>query len=89
MKKFVDVVGYSNPLAHFASGFWQSKNRYRSQQEFLDVAQGIQYHVLARCSTNDRAIEFIRDEINGICMTSCLAKFGEFCDDEYDRFIDS
>ena len=42
LKNFVDAVGYPNPLPHFASGFWQSKNRYRSEDEFLDVAQG--YH---------------------------------------------
>ena len=40
MKNFVDVVGHPNPLPHFASGFWQCKNRYRTQQEFLDVAKG-------------------------------------------------
>ncbi|CAF1277929.1 unnamed protein product [Adineta steineri] len=40
MKNYVDVIGHPNPLPHFASGFWQSKNRYRSQQEFLDVAKG-------------------------------------------------
>ena len=40
LKNYVDVVGHPNPLPHFASGFWQSKNRYRSQQEFLDVAKG-------------------------------------------------
>ncbi|CAF3710085.1 unnamed protein product [Adineta steineri] len=40
MKNYVDVVGRPNPLPHFASGFWQSKNRYRSQEEFLDVAKG-------------------------------------------------
>jgi alpha-D-xyloside xylohydrolase len=42
MKNFVDVVGRPNPLPHFASGFWQSKNRYRTQDEFLEVAKG--YH---------------------------------------------
>ena len=40
MKNYVDVIGHPNPLPHFASGFWQSKNRYRSQQELLDVAKG-------------------------------------------------
>ena len=40
MNNFVDVVGRPNPLPSFASGFWQSKNRYRSQDEFLDVAKG-------------------------------------------------
>jgi alpha-D-xyloside xylohydrolase len=40
MKNYVDAVGHPNPLPHFASGFWQSKNRYRTQQEFLDVAKG-------------------------------------------------
>jgi alpha-D-xyloside xylohydrolase len=42
LKNFVDAVGHPNPLPHFASGFWQCKNRYRSQDEFLDVAKG--YH---------------------------------------------
>jgi alpha-D-xyloside xylohydrolase len=40
MKNYVDVVGHPNPLPHFASGFWQCKNRYRTQQELLDVAKG-------------------------------------------------
>jgi alpha-D-xyloside xylohydrolase len=39
MKNYVDVVGHPNPLPHFASGFWQCKNRDRSQQELLDVAK--------------------------------------------------
>jgi alpha-glucosidase (family GH31 glycosyl hydrolase) len=34
-----DVVGHPNPLPHFTSGFWQCKNRDRSQQELLDVAK--------------------------------------------------
>ena len=42
MKNFVDAVGRPNPLPHFASGFWQCKNRYRTQDEFLAVAKG--YH---------------------------------------------
>lgn len=42
MNNFVDVVGHPNPLPHFASGFWQCKNRYRTQEEFLEVAKG--YH---------------------------------------------
>jgi alpha-D-xyloside xylohydrolase len=42
LKNYVDAVGHPNPLPHFASGFWQCKNRYRSQQELLDVAKG--YH---------------------------------------------
>lgn len=42
MKNYVDAVGHPNPLPHFASGFWQCKNRYRSQSELLEVAKG--YH---------------------------------------------
>lgn len=38
LKNYVSAVGNPNPLPHFASGFWQSKNRYRSQDEFLQVA---------------------------------------------------
>ncbi|UJR16936.1 hypothetical protein I4U23_003834 [Adineta vaga] len=40
MKNYVDVIGHPNPLPQFASGFWQSKNRYRTQQELLEVAKG-------------------------------------------------
>ena len=35
---FADATGHPNPLPHFASGFWQSKDRYRNQSEVLDVA---------------------------------------------------
>lgn len=42
MKNYVDVVGHPNRLPHFASGFWHCKNRYRTQEELLDVARG--YH---------------------------------------------
>ena len=42
MSHFADVTGHSNPLPHYASGFWQSKDRYRTQDEFLDAARG--YH---------------------------------------------
>ncbi|CAF0791805.1 unnamed protein product [Rotaria sordida] len=40
MKNYVDVIGHPNPLPHFASGFWHCKNRYRTQNELLDVAKG-------------------------------------------------
>ena len=35
---YAEVTGFPNPLPHFASGFWQSKNRYRNQSEVLGVA---------------------------------------------------
>ena len=31
---------FPRPLPHYASGFWQCKLRYRSQQEVLEAAQG-------------------------------------------------
>ena len=42
MSNFADATGHSNPLPHYASGFWQSKDRYRTQDELLTVARG--YH---------------------------------------------
>jgi alpha-D-xyloside xylohydrolase len=36
---YADVTGHPNPLPHFASGFWQSKDRYRNQSELLEVAK--------------------------------------------------
>lgn len=36
----MDATGHAPLLPYFASGFWQSKNRYRNQTEVLDVAQG-------------------------------------------------
>ena len=34
---YADATGHPNPLPHFASGFWQSKDRYRNQSEILNV----------------------------------------------------
>ena len=34
---YADATGHPNPLPHFASGFWQSKDRYRNQSEVLDI----------------------------------------------------
>ena len=36
---YADATGHPNPLPHFASGFWQSKDRYRNQSEILQVTQ--------------------------------------------------
>jgi len=36
-RHYADVVGHPNPLPHFASGFWQSKDRYRNQSEILSI----------------------------------------------------
>ena len=36
---FADATGHPNPIPHFASGFWQSKDRYRNQTELLGVAR--------------------------------------------------
>lgn len=40
MHRYVDVTGHPPPMPHFASGFWQSKNRYRNQSQVLDIARG-------------------------------------------------
>ena len=34
------TASYPRPLPHYASGFWQCKLRYRSQQETIDAAMG-------------------------------------------------
>jgi alpha-D-xyloside xylohydrolase len=42
MKNYIDAIGHPNPIPHFASGFWHCKNRYRTQDELLQIARG--YH---------------------------------------------
>lgn len=36
--EFADVTGHPPPMPDFATGFWQCKNRYRSQEELLATA---------------------------------------------------
>lgn len=40
--RYADVVGHAPVLPDWATGFWQSKLRYRTQAELLDVAR--RYH---------------------------------------------
>jgi alpha-D-xyloside xylohydrolase len=42
LSRYVDATGHAPMLPYWATGFWQSKNRYRSQEELLDVAR--EYH---------------------------------------------
>jgi alpha-D-xyloside xylohydrolase len=42
LARYADVTGHAPELPAWASGFWQSKLRYRSQEELLDVAR--EYH---------------------------------------------
>jgi alpha-D-xyloside xylohydrolase len=37
LRHYADATGHTPPLPEWASGFWQSKLRYRSQRELLDV----------------------------------------------------
>ena len=39
MEHYADVTGHAPVLPYWASGFWQCKNRYKTQKEFLDVAR--------------------------------------------------
>ena len=39
LERYADATGHSPELPQWASGFWQSKLRYRSQEELLDVAR--------------------------------------------------
>eukprot|EP01047_Picozoa_sp_COSAG01_P009333 COSAG01_NODE_381_length_17848_cov_10.220338_21_plen_483_part_00 len=39
LSQFADATGHPPPMPEFATGFWQCKNRYRSQSELLDTAR--------------------------------------------------
>ncbi|MDI5981083.1 glycoside hydrolase family 31 protein [Amycolatopsis magusensis] len=39
LSRYADATGHTPMLPEWASGFWQSKLRYRSQQELLEVAR--------------------------------------------------
>ena len=39
MEHYADVTGHAPPLPYWASGFWQCKLRYKTQDEFLEVAR--------------------------------------------------
>ena len=40
LHNYVDAVGHAAPMPSYVAGFWQCKNRYRTQQQVLDVARG-------------------------------------------------
>ena len=42
LARYADATGHAPRLPRWASGFWQSKLRYRSQEELLEVAR--EYH---------------------------------------------
>jgi len=42
LSHYADATGHPPPLPSWASGFWQSKLRYRTQDELLTVAR--EYH---------------------------------------------
>jgi alpha-D-xyloside xylohydrolase len=39
MSHYSDATGHAPPLPEFATGFWQSKLRYQTQDELLAVAR--------------------------------------------------
>ncbi len=39
MEHYAEVTGHAPVLPYWASGFWQCKNRYKTQEEFLEVAR--------------------------------------------------
>jgi alpha-D-xyloside xylohydrolase len=39
LARYADATGHAPPLPRWASGFWQCKLRYRSQEELLEVAR--------------------------------------------------
>ncbi|WP_165218084.1 TIM-barrel domain-containing protein [Schaalia sp. ZJ1691] len=44
LSRYADAVGHAPVLPHWATGFWQSRLRYMSQDEILEVAR--KYHEL-------------------------------------------
>ena len=40
MSHYADATGHAPVLPEWATGLWQSKNRYQTQQQLLDVVQG-------------------------------------------------
>jgi alpha-D-xyloside xylohydrolase len=40
LRRYADATGHAPLLPEWASGFWQSKLRYRTQDELLEVARG-------------------------------------------------
>ena len=40
LQNYIDATGHPPPCPDWVTGFWQSKLRYRSQQEILDAARG-------------------------------------------------
>ena len=39
MERYADATGHAPPFPYWASGFWQCKLRYKTQEEFLGVAR--------------------------------------------------
>ena len=40
LNNYVDAVGHATAMPSYVAGFWQCKNRYRTQDQVLDVARG-------------------------------------------------
>jgi alpha-D-xyloside xylohydrolase len=40
LERYADATGHAPPVPAFASGFWQSRNRYRNQTQLLAIAAG-------------------------------------------------
>jgi hypothetical protein len=40
LKQYADATGHAPLLPHYATGFWQSKMRYRTSDELVGIAQG-------------------------------------------------
>ena len=46
MEHYADVTGHAPQLPYWASGFWQCKNRYETQDEFLEMAREFKHRGL-------------------------------------------
>ncbi len=42
LRRYAELTGFAPPMPEYATGFWQSRLRYRTQEEILEVAR--EYH---------------------------------------------
>jgi alpha-D-xyloside xylohydrolase len=62
MANYADATGHAPEYPYWASGFWQCKLRYKSQEEFLSVAREIKIRDLP---LSVLVIDFLHWDVTG------------------------
>ena len=62
MEHYADATGHAPEFPYWASGFWQCKNRYKTQEEFLSIARGFKQRGLP---LSVLVIDFLHWDITG------------------------